>query len=157
MSRISTIATLLLFTGLFLVVVTGSSETGPVTAAVSVSLQDQEGEGEQRADRTVSVMSVSGTIGPTTTNYLQRAHRLSVENGDEALIMRLNTPGGLLDSTQEIVQLMLGTDHPIVVYVSPEGANAGSAGTFITMAAHVAAMSPATNIGAASPVAMGGA
>src|SRR5690625_7261976 len=71
--------------------------------------------------------------------------------------MQLNTPGGLLDTTQEIVQLMLGTDHPIVVYVSPEGANAGSAGTFITMAAHVAAMAPATNIGTASPVAMGGA
>lgn len=104
----------------------------------------------------VSVIRVEGTIGPTVTQYITRSIRQSIENGDEALIIELDTPGGLLDSTQDIVQQMLGTDHPTVVYVSPSGANAGSAGTFITLAAHVAAMAPATNIGAASPVSMGG-
>lgn len=105
---------------------------------------------------TVSVISVNGTIGPTTTNYLQRTKRIAEEGGHEALIMELDTPGGLLDSTQDIVQIMLGSELPIIVYVSPEGANAGSAGTFITLASHIAAMAPATNIGAASPVTMGG-
>ena len=105
---------------------------------------------------TVSIIRVEGTIGPTSTQYIERGLRKSIENGDEVFIIELDTPGGLLDSTQDIVQALLGTEHPTVVYVSPRGANAGSAGTFITMAAHVAAMAPATNIGAASPVAMGG-
>ncbi|MFU8813021.1 MAG: NfeD family protein [Balneolaceae bacterium] len=105
---------------------------------------------------TVSVIRVEGTIGPTTTQYITRSLRKSIERNDEALIMELDTPGGLLDSTQDIVQVMLESRHPIVVYVSPRGANAGSAGTFITLAAHIAAMAPATNIGAASPVTMGG-
>ena len=105
---------------------------------------------------TVSVIRVEGTIGPTVTQYIERSIRKSRENGDEVLIIELDTPGGLLDSTQDIVQDLLGSTHPTVVYVSPRGANAGSAGTFITMAAHIAAMAPATNIGAASPVSMGG-
>jgi membrane-bound serine protease (ClpP class) len=104
----------------------------------------------------VSLIRVEGTIGPTSTQYIERSLRKSIENRDEALIIELDTPGGLLDSTQDIVQILLGTEHPTVVYVSPRGANAGSAGTFITLAAHVAAMAPATNIGAASPVTMGG-
>lgn len=105
---------------------------------------------------TVSIIRVEGTIGPTSTQYIERSLRKSIENGDEILIIELDTPGGLLDSTQDIVQALLGSPHPTVVYVSPRGANAGSAGTFITLAAHIAAMAPATNIGAASPVAMGG-
>lgn len=113
---------------------------------------------QQSDDRakSVSIIRVEGTIGPTVTQYIERGLRHSVENGDEAFIIELDTPGGLLDSTQDIVQILLGTEHPTVVYVSPRGANAGSAGTFITLAAHVAAMAPATNIGAASPVSMGG-
>lgn len=113
-------------------------------------------EEDTREDTTVSVIRVEGTIGPTTTQYIERGLRKSIENNDEAFIIELDTPGGLLDSTQDIVQILLGTEHPTVVYVSPRGANAGSAGTFITLAAHVAAMAPATNIGAASPVTMGG-
>jgi len=116
---------------------------------------------EQTPDQTdasgsVSIISVSGTIGPTTTQYIKRGLSASRERGDELFIIELDTPGGLLTSTQEIVQELLGSSHPIAVYVSPEGANAGSAGTFITLAAHIAAMAPATNIGAASPVSMGG-
>lgn len=104
----------------------------------------------------ISVMRVTGTIGPTTTNYLNRSLDLSRSRGDQLLVMEMDTPGGLLSSTQEIVQVMLASTLPIVVYVSPEGASAGSAGAFITLASHVAAMAPATTIGAASPVSMGG-
>jgi len=121
------------------------------TETDSVSVQTESNNG-----KTVSIIRVEGTIGPTSTQYIQRGIRESLEKGDEALIIELDTPGGLLDSTQDIVQALLGTDHPTVVYVSPSGANAGSAGTFITLAAHIAAMAPATNIGAASPVSMGG-
>lgn len=111
---------------------------------------------ERNEPTSVTVIRVDGIIGPTTSQYIDRGLRKSIENRDEALIIIMDTPGGLLDSTQDIVQTMLGTEHPTVVYVSPRGANAGSAGTFITLAAHVAAMAPATNIGAASPVSMGG-
>ncbi|MDZ7717534.1 MAG: nodulation protein NfeD [Balneolaceae bacterium] len=130
-------------------------------AGIFLALQDSTQVDSLAIDETnqqpsVSVIRVEGTIGPTVTQYITRSIRQSVENGDEALIIELDTPGGLLDSTQDIVQELLGTDHPTVVYVSPSGANAGSAGTFITLAAHVAAMAPATNIGAASPISMGG-
>lgn len=122
-------------------------------------LQDSldQSSGEPASGSGVSVISVSGTIGPTSTQYIKRGLKESRERGDQLLVIELDTPGGLLTSTQEIVQELLGSSHPIAVYVTPEGANAGSAGTFITLAAHIAAMSPATNIGAASPVSMGGA
>ncbi len=123
----------------------------------SVERGTTEQEARPADTATVSVIRVEGTIGPTTTQYIERSLRKSIEKNDEALIIELDTPGGLLDSTQDIVQALLGTEHPTVVFVSPRGANAGSAGTFITLAAHVAAMAPATNIGAASPVTMGGA
>ncbi|MFO8029146.1 MAG: hypothetical protein R6U28_04745, partial [Cyclonatronaceae bacterium] len=119
--------------------------------------QDADESGTQEGKTTVSVIRVEGSIGPTVSNYVNRALESANERGDEMLIMQLDTPGGMLNVTQEIVQVFLGSDLPIAVYVSPEGANAGSAGTFITLAAHVAAMAPATSIGAASPVTMGGA
>lgn len=124
------------------------------TAFVVQDLDTLDVSGER--GETVSVIRVTGTIGPTTTQYIKRGLSASIDRGDEMLVIELDTPGGLLDSTQEIVQAMLASSHPIAVYVSPSGANAGSAGTFITLAAHIAAMAPATNIGAASPVAMGG-
>jgi len=113
-------------------------------------------EQQSNGGSSVSLINVTGTIGPTTTQYITRSLRISREAGDELLIIQLDTPGGLLDSTQDIVQELLGSTHPVAVFVSPQGANAGSAGTFITLAAHIAAMAPATNIGAASPVSMGG-
>ncbi|WP_142455722.1 NfeD family protein [Gracilimonas mengyeensis] len=104
----------------------------------------------------VTVISVEGAIGPTTTNYIRRGLETSIERNAEALIIEMDTPGGLLTSTQDIVQLMLASEMPIAVYVTPSGGNAGSAGTFITLAGHIAAMAPTTTIGAASPVSMGG-
>lgn len=106
----------------------------------------------------ISLIRIEGPITPLTANYVERSLRLARENNSEILIIEMDTPGGLLDSTKKIVQDILDADAiPVVVYISPQGASAASAGTFITMAAHIAAMAPATNIGAASPVQMGGA
>ena len=105
----------------------------------------------------VTMIAIEGSISPTTTNYIKRGIKVAKEQGAECLIIQLDTPGGLLESTKNIVQQFLDSDNlPIVVYVAPEGGRAASAGTFITMAAHIAAMAPTTTIGAASPVQMGG-
>lgn len=113
-------------------------------------------QADTTAETSVTVITIQGSIGPTTTNYINRGLETARERNAEALIIELDTPGGLLNSTQEIVQTMLASEMPIAVYVTPSGGNAGSAGTFITMAAHIAAMAPTTTIGAASPVSMGG-
>lgn len=106
---------------------------------------------------TVVKIAVEGAISPTTTNYINRGIKTARKQGAEALLIQLDTPGGLLESTKNIVQRFLETDDlAIIVYVSPDGARAASAGTYITMAAHIAAMAPTTTIGAASPVQMGG-
>ncbi len=106
------------------------------------------------AGPTVTALRVEGAIGPTTTNYVRRGLERAREEGAAALLLVLDTPGGLLESTREIVQAFLGSALPVIVHVTPDGARAASAGTFITMAAHVAAMAPSTTIGAASPVSM---
>jgi membrane-bound serine protease (ClpP class) len=104
----------------------------------------------------VCFITVEGPISPTTAGYVSRAVDETASKGGQCLIIQLNTPGGLLDSMQRIVQKLLGSPVPTVVYVAPTGATAASAGCFITLAADVAAMAPATTIGAAHPVALGG-
>jgi membrane-bound serine protease (ClpP class) len=102
------------------------------------------------------LIKISGAIGPATASYVQRALNEAAARGYVCLIIQLDTPGGLLDSTKEIVQSFYSARLPTVVYVAPAGATAASAGCFITLAADVAAMAPGTSIGAAHPVAMGG-
>ena len=104
----------------------------------------------------VSLIKIDGAIGPATASYIARSIHEAHQQDAQCLIIQLNTPGGLLDSTQKIVQSFLGSPVPVVVYVSPTGATAASAGCFITLAANVAAMAPATTIGAAHPVSIGG-
>src|SRR5437764_6067131 len=104
----------------------------------------------------VSLIKIDGAIGPATASYISRSIEEARTQNAQCLIIQLNTPGGLLDSTQNIVQSFLGSPVPIVVYVAPTGATATSAGCFITIAASVAAMAPATTIGAAHPVSIGG-
>ena len=104
----------------------------------------------------VEILTVDGTIVPVISDYIDRGIRQAEEKGATVCIIELDTPGGLLDSTEEIVQKIMNADVPIVVYVSPKGAWAASAGTFITLSAHIAAMMPGTTIGAAHPVAAGG-
>ncbi len=103
----------------------------------------------------IEVLSVDGTIVPVIANYLDRGISQAEANGSVACIIELNTPGGLLNATEDIVQRILNAEVPIVVYVSPSGSWAASAGTFITIAAHVAVMAPGTSIGAAHPVTVG--
>ncbi len=103
----------------------------------------------------VGLMRINGAIGPATTTYISRAIETATAQGDVCLIIELDTPGGLLDSTKQIVQELYESKVPIVVYVAPSPARAASAGTFITMAADVAAMAPFTQIGAAHPVNIG--
>lgn len=106
--------------------------------------------------QTVCHISVDGAIGPATSGYISRALTEAAEQNAQCLVIRLDTPGGLLDSTKTIVQLLLAAELPVVVYVAPGGASATSAGCFITLAADVAAMAPTTTIGAAHPVSIGG-
>ena len=109
-----------------------------------------------RANATdVGLIKVTGTIGPATANYIGRGVDLSGSRGDVCLIVQLDTPGGSLESTKDIIQKFYASTVPIVVYVSPAGAWAGSAGCFITIAANIAAMAPSTSIGAAHPVSIG--
>jgi membrane-bound serine protease (ClpP class) len=103
----------------------------------------------------VSLIEIKGAIGPATASYITRAIGIAENRGDACLVIQLDTPGGLLDSTKEIVQTLYASKVPTVVYVAPPGAYAASAGTFITMAADVAAMAPNTSIGAAHPIEMG--
>src|SRR4030081_322425 len=104
----------------------------------------------------VSLIKIDGAIGPATASYISRSIDEARTQNVQCLVIQLNTPGGLLDSTQTIVQSFLGSMVPVVVYVAPTGATAISAGCFITVAASVAAMAPATTIAAAHPVTLGG-
>lgn len=108
------------------------------------------------ANRDIHVLRVEGTIVPAVYNYINRGISQAEEQGAAVCIIELDTPGGLLDTTDKIVGRILNADVPVVVYVSPRGAWAASAGTFITISAHIAAMSPGTTIGAAHPVSGGG-
>jgi len=100
----------------------------------------------------VGLIQIDGAIGPATASYIARAVELAAVQKAECLIIQLDTPGGLLESTKQIVRSFYDSPVPTVVYVSPAGAIAGSAGTFITLAADVAVMAPHTSIGAAHPV-----
>ena len=105
------------------------------------------------AQKVVSI-TVDATINPATAEFIHRAIAKAIKEKAECLIIHLNTPGGLLKSTRNIVGDILESSVPVIVYVSPAGADAGSAGVFVTLSANIAAMAPGTNIGAAHPVGM---
>lgn len=109
-----------------------------------------------QAEPFVALATYDGVINPVSAEYLHDALAWAEENGAQALVIALNTPGGLDTSMRLIIKDITGANIPVVVYVSPSSGRAASAGVFITMAAHVAAMAPGTNIGAAHPVNMGG-
>ncbi len=104
----------------------------------------------------ISVITIADQIiNPVAAEYIGEAIDRAVAAGDQALVIELDTPGGLLSSTRVIVKKILNAEVPVVVYVAPSGSRAGSAGVFITLASHVAVMAPSTNIGAAHPVEFG--
>ncbi len=109
----------------------------------------------QVAGPTIDVLHAEGTINPVLVDYIERGIEQAEEEDATALIIQLDTPGGLLYSTEDIVVMIMNADVPIIVYVSPKGAWAASAGVFITLSAHIAAMTPGTTIGAAHPVSIG--
>jgi len=111
--------------------------------------------GAQAAAPTIDVLHVKGTITPVLVDYIKRGIDHAEDNNAIACIIQMDTPGGLDTSMRDIIKDIVNAQVPVVVYVSPSGARAASAGVFITMAAHVAVMAPNTAIGAASPVAMG--
>ena len=104
----------------------------------------------------VNRIAIDASINPAVGDFIRENIGQSAQEGALALIIQLDTPGGLLNSTKSIVKDMLGAPLPVLLYVSPSGAGAGSAGVFITLAGHIAAMAPGTTIGAAHPVASGG-
>ncbi len=108
--------------------------------------------GQSPAPDTVLVGRIEGVINPVTARYVDRLLKDGEERGVAAVVFTINTPGGLLDSTSKITSRFLTATVPVITYVSPAGSRAASAGTFITMAGHIAAMAPSTNIGAAHPV-----
>jgi membrane-bound serine protease (ClpP class) len=104
----------------------------------------------------VLVLEVDGPIGPASAQYMIRGMEQGAERGAAAVIIELDTPGGLVSSTRDIIDNILASPVPIATYVSPQGARAASAGTYIMYASHVAAMAPSTTMGAATPIQMGG-
>jgi membrane-bound serine protease (ClpP class) len=120
-------------------------------AGVSAWAQSKDATGPH-----VDLITIDGSINPAVDDFIRESIGRAKASGARALIIQLDTPGGLLSSTRTIVKELLGTPVPVIVYVAPSGAGAGSAGVFITMAANIAAMAPGTNIGAAHPVTGGG-
>jgi membrane-bound serine protease (ClpP class) len=112
--------------------------------------------GEGNTARFVDLITIDGSINPASADFIIGAIDEAKSSGAAALVIELDTPGGMLNSTRRIVRSMLGAPVPVIVYVSPSGASAASAGMFITIAAHICAMAPGTTIGAAHPVEMGG-
>jgi membrane-bound serine protease (ClpP class) len=127
-----------------------------IVAAVALLILALAGRDAGGAAQPVAMIDLDGAITPVTARLLTAAIERAQTERAQALIVRLNTPGGLERSMRTMAQTILNSEIPVIVYVAPTGARAASAGVFITMAAHVAAMAPATNIGAAHPVAIGG-
>jgi membrane-bound serine protease (ClpP class) len=136
-----------------------SASNRPLLAVAAILLASAAllaNAGPASAAQSVSLIELDSAITPVTIRLLAGAIDRAQAEGSQALIVQLNTPGGLERSMRSMVQSILGSPIPVIVYVAPAGARAASAGVFITMAAHVAVMAPATNIGAAHPVAVGG-
>lgn len=125
------------------------------TAANSRAEDAQKAE-QDKAAQTAYVLEVRGAIGPAVTDYIKQTLKLAHNRDADLAIIKMHTPGGLVTAMQDIIQEILASDIPVATFVSPSGSHAASAGTYILYASHIAAMAPATNLGAATPVSMKG-
>jgi len=119
-------------------------------------LVDSSAWGQTGAGGHAALIEIDGAIGPATAGHVDKASRQAIADGAGAIVLRIDTPGGLDSATRDIVRNILNSPIPVICHVAPGGARAASAGTFILYACHVAAMAPATHMGAATPVPIGG-
>lgn len=129
---------------------------GLLLLGLALGLEAAAAQNAAPAGRTAVVLRVAGPIGPATADYLSRGLAAAAERQATLVVLQLDTPGGLDTSMRDIIRDILASPVPVATYVSPSGARAASAGTYIMYASHVAAMAPGTNLGAATPVAIGG-
>lgn len=109
-----------------------------------------------KADKLIIQLTIADVIGPATDDYVDRALQFALDNQTELVVIRLDTPGGLDSAMRSIIKKIVNSPIPVAVYVSPSGARAASAGTYLLYASHFAAMAPGTNLGAATPITIGG-
>ena len=136
----------------------GTSEASGDEESGAESDEDEDassGDDSPGSGGTVTLLQIQGAIGPATADFITRGIEMAEESSATLIVLEMDTPGGLDTSMREIIQGILASEVPVATYVWPQGARAASAGTYILYASHIAAMAPATNLGAATPVAIG--
>jgi membrane-bound serine protease (ClpP class) len=149
----NTIQRILMFS---LLLIVSLSSASPLAAVTPMDKKTPSPLAQPAPSKKVYLITVDAAITPVVAEYINKSIDIASKANAEAVIIELDTPGGLVDSMREIVKKMMSADVPVVVYVGPSGARAASAGVFITLAANIAAMAPTTHIGAAHPVTMEG-